>query len=200
MSVEQVTGLGEMMKELTADIAEKVIKGKTEITEDTPLTSSGLVDSFALIEIFTELQRSPAERSQPVRFRPKIWTLCGSCLLRRKNLASQPRTETRRHRNLLAPIREHLGNFPAINFAVHVQRNLGDVVNPVRYHVARQLGFTRSDDLPVVSWIRSRQHPHNSGRRNHPTKATGLQPPIRCAPLPAIPNQSLATPLDTRLP
>ena len=57
MSVEQLTGLGEMMKELTAYIAQKVIKGKTEITEDTPLTSSGLVDSFALIEIFMELQR-----------------------------------------------------------------------------------------------------------------------------------------------
>jgi acyl carrier protein len=57
MSVEQLTGLGEMMKELTAYIAEKVIKGKAEITEDTPLISSGLVDSFALIEIFMELQR-----------------------------------------------------------------------------------------------------------------------------------------------
>jgi len=57
MSVEQLTGLGDMMKELTAYIAEKVIKGKVEITEDTPLTSSGLVDSFALIEIFMELQR-----------------------------------------------------------------------------------------------------------------------------------------------
>jgi acyl carrier protein len=57
MSLEQLTGSGEMMKELTAYIAEKVIKGKTEITEDTPLISSGLVDSFALIEIFMELQR-----------------------------------------------------------------------------------------------------------------------------------------------
>jgi acyl carrier protein len=57
MSVEQITGIGEMMKELTGYIAEKVIKGKTEITEDTQLISSGLVDSFALIEIFMELQR-----------------------------------------------------------------------------------------------------------------------------------------------
>ncbi len=45
------------MKELTAYIAEKVIKGKSEINEDTPLVSSGLIDSFALIDIFLELQR-----------------------------------------------------------------------------------------------------------------------------------------------
>jgi acyl carrier protein len=42
---------------LTCYIAAKVIKGKSEITEDTPLVSSGLVDSFALIEIFLELQK-----------------------------------------------------------------------------------------------------------------------------------------------
>jgi len=57
MGVEQVADSSEMMKELTGYIAEKVIKGKSEITEDTPLVSSGLVDSFALIEIFLELQR-----------------------------------------------------------------------------------------------------------------------------------------------
>jgi acyl carrier protein len=59
VEVEQVTTSREivMMRELTAYIAEKVIQGKTEITEDTPLVSSGLVDSFALIDIFLELQR-----------------------------------------------------------------------------------------------------------------------------------------------
>ena len=57
MGVEQVSGSSEMMKELTGYIAEKVIKGKSEINEDTPLVSSGLIDSFALIEIFLELQR-----------------------------------------------------------------------------------------------------------------------------------------------
>jgi len=45
------------MRELAGYIAEKVIKGKSAITEDTPLVSSGLVDSFALIDIFIELQR-----------------------------------------------------------------------------------------------------------------------------------------------
>ena len=57
MGVEQVADRSEMMRELTCYIAAKVIKGKSEITEDTPLVSSGLVDSFALIEIFLELQK-----------------------------------------------------------------------------------------------------------------------------------------------
>jgi acyl carrier protein len=57
MGVEQLAGNSEMMKELTSYISAKVIKGKTEINEDTPLVSSGLVDSFALIDIFLELQR-----------------------------------------------------------------------------------------------------------------------------------------------
>ncbi|HSZ60859.1 MAG TPA: hypothetical protein VK828_03625 [Terriglobales bacterium] len=57
MAVEQAAGASEMMKELIGYIMEKVIKGKSEINEDTPLVSSGLVDSFALIEIFLELQR-----------------------------------------------------------------------------------------------------------------------------------------------
>ncbi|MGO8793609.1 MAG: hypothetical protein ACLQLC_02205 [Candidatus Sulfotelmatobacter sp.] len=57
MAVEQLAGSNEMMKELTAYIAAKVVKGKREINEDTPLVSSGLIDSFALIEIFLELQR-----------------------------------------------------------------------------------------------------------------------------------------------
>lgn len=57
MSVEQVTGSSELMKQLTGYISEKVVRGKSAITEDTPLVSSGLVDSFALIEIFLELQR-----------------------------------------------------------------------------------------------------------------------------------------------
>src|ERR1700689_4841039 len=57
MAVEQAAGTTEMMRELIGYITEKVIKGKNEINEDTPLVSSGLVDSFALIEIFLELQK-----------------------------------------------------------------------------------------------------------------------------------------------
>jgi acyl carrier protein len=57
VEVEPATVSAEMMKELTGYIVEKVIKGKSEITEDTPLVSSGLIDSFALIDIFLELQK-----------------------------------------------------------------------------------------------------------------------------------------------
>ena len=58
MGVEQLADTCEMMKQLTSFIADKVMKGKgAEINEDTPLVSSGLIDSFALIEIFLELQK-----------------------------------------------------------------------------------------------------------------------------------------------
>jgi acyl carrier protein len=57
MAVEQLPVSSEMMKELITYISEKVIKGKAEINEDTPLVSSGLIDSFSLIEIFLELQK-----------------------------------------------------------------------------------------------------------------------------------------------
>jgi acyl carrier protein len=58
MGVEQVADTTEQMKQLTGYIAEKVLKGKkVDLTEDTPLVSSGLVDSFAMIEIFLELQK-----------------------------------------------------------------------------------------------------------------------------------------------
>ncbi|MFZ3263025.1 MAG: hypothetical protein WA172_03425 [Terriglobales bacterium] len=58
MGVEQLADTGEMMKQLTSFIAEEVMKGKgAQINEDTPLVSSGLIDSFALIEIFLELQK-----------------------------------------------------------------------------------------------------------------------------------------------
>lgn len=58
MGLEQVADTTEQMKQLTGYIAEKVIKGKNvELTADTPLVSSGLVDSFAMIEIFLELQK-----------------------------------------------------------------------------------------------------------------------------------------------
>jgi acyl carrier protein len=57
MAVEQLQSGSEMMKELVAYISQKVVKGKAEITEDTPLVSSGLIDSFSLIEIFLELQK-----------------------------------------------------------------------------------------------------------------------------------------------
>jgi len=58
MSVDQAADSTELMKQLTAYISEKVMKGKgAAINEDTPLVSSGLIDSFAMIEVFLELQK-----------------------------------------------------------------------------------------------------------------------------------------------
>lgn len=63
MSVGPVVDLTVQMKQLTDYIQEKVIKGKAvAINEDTPLVSSGLIDSFALIEIFLELQKVAARK------------------------------------------------------------------------------------------------------------------------------------------
>ncbi|MGB9195680.1 MAG: hypothetical protein WCB53_02010 [Terriglobales bacterium] len=58
MSIDQVADTSELMRQLTVYISEKVMKGKgAAIHEDTPLVSSGLIDSFAMIEIFLELQK-----------------------------------------------------------------------------------------------------------------------------------------------
>jgi acyl carrier protein len=71
MGVEQIADSSEMMKELTGFIAKKVIKGKAEINEDTPLVSSGLVDSFALADIFLELQRIAGRKVPALKVKAK---------------------------------------------------------------------------------------------------------------------------------
>lgn len=71
MGVEELAVSAGMMKELTDYIARKVIKGKSEITEDTSLVASGLIDSFALIEIFLELQRIAGRKIPASKVQPK---------------------------------------------------------------------------------------------------------------------------------
>lgn len=57
-STVQSAATSEQMKQLADYIVEKVIKRKgVEVNEDTPLVSSGLIDSFALVDIFLELQK-----------------------------------------------------------------------------------------------------------------------------------------------
>lgn len=57
MAVPQVEERVEQMKQMLSYISNKVIKRENvTIDEDTPLVSSGLIDSFALVEIFVELQ------------------------------------------------------------------------------------------------------------------------------------------------
>ena len=58
MSVEQVADVSEQMKQMMTYITEKVMKGKgAAIDEGTALVSSGLIDSFATVDIFLELQK-----------------------------------------------------------------------------------------------------------------------------------------------
>ena len=58
MNTEAITTTDEQMKQLADYILEKALRNKAaEISADTPLVSSGLIDSFALIEIFLELQK-----------------------------------------------------------------------------------------------------------------------------------------------
>jgi len=58
LNTEALAANDEQIKQLADYILEKVLRNKAvEITADTPLVSSGLVDSFALIEVFLELQK-----------------------------------------------------------------------------------------------------------------------------------------------
>jgi acyl carrier protein len=58
VNVEQAADRAQQMQELAAYIEGKVLKGKNAaLTADTPLVSSSLVDSFAMVEIFLELQK-----------------------------------------------------------------------------------------------------------------------------------------------
>jgi len=58
LNTEALAANDEQIKQLADYILEKVLRNKAvEITADTPLVSSGLIDSFALIEVFLELQK-----------------------------------------------------------------------------------------------------------------------------------------------
>jgi acyl carrier protein len=58
MTAEPITVSIDQVRELTYYIGREIIRRPgVEIDEDTPLVSSGLVDSFALIQVFLELQK-----------------------------------------------------------------------------------------------------------------------------------------------
>jgi acyl carrier protein len=58
LNTEALAASDEQIKQLADYILEKVLRNKAvEVTADTPLVSSGLIDSFALIEVFLELQK-----------------------------------------------------------------------------------------------------------------------------------------------
>ena len=58
MATERTLDLTDQVRQLTDYIQTQVIRRLgVEIAHDTPLVSSGLIDSFALIEIFLELEK-----------------------------------------------------------------------------------------------------------------------------------------------
>jgi acyl carrier protein len=70
MGVEQLQTGSPVIQELMNYINQK-IRGKAPISEDTPLVSSGLIDSFSLIEIFLELQRIAGLKVPPSKVQAK---------------------------------------------------------------------------------------------------------------------------------
>lgn len=58
MATEHTLTPTDQVRQLTDYIQQSVIRRPgVEISDDTPLVSSGLIDSFALIEIFLELEK-----------------------------------------------------------------------------------------------------------------------------------------------
>ncbi len=52
-------------------LSKQIVKNsRLTITEDTPLVSSGLIDSFALIEVLLELERVTGRKIAPGRISP----------------------------------------------------------------------------------------------------------------------------------
>jgi acyl carrier protein len=63
---------GSVSEQLIAYLKEKVLRGRgPEIGEDTALVSSGLIDSFALIEVLLQLEKLTNRRIQPGRVSPR---------------------------------------------------------------------------------------------------------------------------------
>jgi acyl carrier protein len=59
-------------QQLVSYIKAKVVRDSTlEITEDTSLVSSGLVDSFALVDLLLHLEKVTRRRIRPGRLTPR---------------------------------------------------------------------------------------------------------------------------------
>jgi len=62
----------EAIQEMTDYIARELVRRPgVEITPETPLVSSGLVDSFALVEIFVKLEKLTNRRIPAAKIQPK---------------------------------------------------------------------------------------------------------------------------------
>lgn len=64
--------VSEAMQEMTDYIARELVRRPgVEITSETPLVSSGLIDSFALVEIFVRLEKLTNRRIPAAKIQPK---------------------------------------------------------------------------------------------------------------------------------
>jgi acyl carrier protein len=69
---EAILGMSEAVKEMTDYIARELVRRPgVEITPETPLVSSGLIDSFALVEIFVKLEKLTNRRIPAAKIQPK---------------------------------------------------------------------------------------------------------------------------------
>jgi acyl carrier protein len=60
------------VKEMTDYIARELVRRPgVEITAETPLVSSGLIDSFALVEIFVKLEKLTNRKIPAAKIQPK---------------------------------------------------------------------------------------------------------------------------------
>ena len=60
------------IKEMTDYIIKELVRRPgVEVTPDTPLVSSGLIDSFALVEIFVKLEKLTNRRIPAAKIQPK---------------------------------------------------------------------------------------------------------------------------------
>ncbi len=60
------------IKQMTDYILKEIVRRPgVEVTPDTPLVSSGLIDSFALVEIFVKLEKLTNRRIPAAKIQPK---------------------------------------------------------------------------------------------------------------------------------
>lgn len=62
----------EAIKEMTDYITKELVRRPgIEVTPDTPLVSSGLIDSFSLVEIFVKLEKLTNRKIPAAKIQPK---------------------------------------------------------------------------------------------------------------------------------
>ena len=62
----------EAIRQMTDYILKEIVRRPgVEVTPDTPLVSSGLIDSFALVEIFVKLEKLTNRRIPAAKIQPK---------------------------------------------------------------------------------------------------------------------------------